>query len=887
MDRDGWKQRIEIARAKRIEAGGALIYHPEPEWEHELFGLYLACERIFWWNASEAKEELISLREKPGDRRLLLFALAAVAYQHGSANRLWPEVRAKLVAKPFRDEFTDSDFQQTFAPLFTDLWQDEVSDSAGRLLVPRRGKRHIKWPLAHAGLTAQERSQLEDFAEVLVTQFGVEATESVFEASVGEFTDILRDWLRGGSGAAHVGLASNLGDERFNALAELGLQYLRSQGAAAFTQDEPKVDRRPVAQLIRRQLVFDQRARQLRIRLTGGSFEPLSQPRLDWDGAVLTLRTRTTRVGNRLLSTLDCDLPVRADWSGEPAKLLKGDGTEATPITMPARLAETPIGWFDHATGVRSYAWEEGKTYLAVRNPDLTPSWPGRLFKSVSPWRSVDVPGLRLVAADVCASSLAEVEDEAGGFRQLVEILESEGADVDINSLRRGREPHVVLTSGIPIEHLGGEAFPTWAPPQIELRGTWTGEVPVVARRFGQSETVMVRSGTPGPVVMRITDPTPGLVEITFGGRRQPVMLVTHSGLPTRPSASLTARAMHTDLGTVIEGEAWSLATIVVRPFDGTVALGTTRAGEDGSFRLDLAFEVTTSLVVLADGIAEVVLESQRLRVIGWHRADEDIRIEVSDVVDLPGLDVITVGESPCDLAVTGARRLPEDSPCVVRVRTRGFVSSVMGFRVKASTEVELLFAIDVAPVRERLLIKHLVARGFWSEWLPYAKAATARALPEAAAVVVAAARAGAVCHQLRGSAAVGETQLQLIELLVAAGEHLTAEERALAEPLVEAFWAQSTEMDATVWIHRVTSVASVILGLRDGSDCSGALEFARAVEANERALLALVPLLGTATSLNKAAEALPHWASRALEVEEEELSPLGSAIMYLLESVR
>ena len=561
--REKWFGRLEQVRTERLSGGVPLLYFPDPEWT-DLPELYSECGRPFATTVGDARTRLAVYKKVlRRERGLLLFGMAAAAYEAGTGNRLWPEVRKRFLAAYPRSTITLAQFQ-ALAAIFTECWEAEVRDSRGRLFVPRQGLRNIKWPLSHAGLKPAEREDLVDFARAVAIQFGADGLQSFLDADTQEFTMMLKDWLRAGTGHIGARLRELIEDVRFPIVAELGRAFLLRRGVASF-RDRAVVGQvvpDSTAQLIRRQLVFDADARQLRIRLSGGNFPNTGPLTMNWEGSEHRLHARTANVGSRLARRLDTDVVVATIWKRDDARIMYTGGSSL--VTLPPSPDKSAFLWFSESSGLQSRTWQEGQVYSAVRNPDRPSTWPALLFSTKHPWRPLELLGAKLEFGHVTARPLAEIMREVGDLGVLLGRLEAEGAEIDFGSLRSGSEPHATLTSGMPVEYLGNEAILVEEPPMVEIRGDWTGRLSVTLRSETFTETVTVTKPSDGVALLTLVDPRPGTLEVTVRDRRLPIQLLGGWPRPTRPPAILSVRRTVVGDATVIDGQAWPGADITV-----------------------------------------------------------------------------------------------------------------------------------------------------------------------------------------------------------------------------------------------------------------------------------------------------------------------------------
>ena len=110
-------------------------------------------------------EELRRLIRAPSNHSLPLLYLSAwiIRQQEDPHQQFWPYFHEYVV----HDSLALTTLYQ-LAPLFTDLWRN-MHQTHG-IYRPQEGYSHIKWPLAHAGLTENEQ---EIIASILFENFGI------------------------------------------------------------------------------------------------------------------------------------------------------------------------------------------------------------------------------------------------------------------------------------------------------------------------------------------------------------------------------------------------------------------------------------------------------------------------------------------------------------------------------------------------------------------------------------------------------------------------------------------------------------------------------------------------------------------------------------------
>ena len=129
-------------------------------------------------------------RLKTNESIVYLYAMRYVAFKYGESHRYWPELRRVL----FNNEIDYQDVAIGLAEDSSDLWIRLYEETSGALYFPREGPRHIKWPLAHAGLLSNDKNVLKEFGIYIISS-DLDFFNNVLYTELEEFLLTFKDWL--------------------------------------------------------------------------------------------------------------------------------------------------------------------------------------------------------------------------------------------------------------------------------------------------------------------------------------------------------------------------------------------------------------------------------------------------------------------------------------------------------------------------------------------------------------------------------------------------------------------------------------------------------------------------------------------------------------------
>ena len=140
-------------------------------------------------NVSSVRQILLSLH--PDSLLPFLYVMRYVAFREAERRYFWPEFRKYL----FNDILSYNDVAIGLASTTSSLWRRLYESTNGALYFPREGLRHIKWPLAHAGLLVEDKEVLRDFGYDILSE-DISLFDEIILSEVDEFILNFQDWLQ-------------------------------------------------------------------------------------------------------------------------------------------------------------------------------------------------------------------------------------------------------------------------------------------------------------------------------------------------------------------------------------------------------------------------------------------------------------------------------------------------------------------------------------------------------------------------------------------------------------------------------------------------------------------------------------------------------------------
>lgn len=132
-------------------------------------------------------------RLSPEESLPILYAMRLVARNWGRPHRYWPEFHERVLAR----QVELSTVQVGLAAELRNVWLRFYQATERVLYYPREGRVNIKWPIAHAGLLAEDIEALRSYGMALSNEWDANAGElpSLLIGEIDDFLLDLLDWL--------------------------------------------------------------------------------------------------------------------------------------------------------------------------------------------------------------------------------------------------------------------------------------------------------------------------------------------------------------------------------------------------------------------------------------------------------------------------------------------------------------------------------------------------------------------------------------------------------------------------------------------------------------------------------------------------------------------
>lgn len=472
----------------------------------------------------DVKTRLLNL---PPDNSLpFLYSMRYVAYSDGRSHNYWPAFRKWLL----QDRLDYSEVAIRLGATTSELWLRLYEHTGGALYYPSEGSRHIKWPLAHAGLHSDDKRVLTAFG-IALCQVEIELFESAIRSEVDQFLLNFKDWLADNPLHQESSIGKRLltlADES-SLLAELSQKWLARHQIgieqAALGASTPH----KVSIPINRNLVYQASTNQVGLSFSIGISINASKVDLEWEGKRFEfLFSQTVSTGKR--TYWDRFVPVyRTDW---PTRATFHIGDDDVVVQLPS-MEDARAIVFDADTGERTRRWQFGHMYyLLIASDRINTELAGVLF---SDWYELKQPQgdwqkyrlLWVRTFDLPAWTVGKVQTAV--LKRIQDIEESAqnmglpsfGHHYRMRPRMVGRQCGVSIVNGMKVP-----AYKVSADVYVELAGVWTEDTVVKLKQYdgqsGQYETIAELT-----IPKELTG-KPQLVEL-FNSKPQPTVYIVEA----------------------------------------------------------------------------------------------------------------------------------------------------------------------------------------------------------------------------------------------------------------------------------------------------------------------------------------------------------------------
>lgn len=469
-------------RSQRIKGPWFLIPNSgelSPIEANQLFELIRSLVSLGNNSFSYVKKVLSKL--KPDESLPFLYAMRFVGFREAGRNSYWPAFRKLL----FNDVLSYEEVALGLAPITSDLWLNLYEESNGSLYFPRQGKRHIKWPLAHAGLLPEDKTVLHAFGSGIL-QIEKDVYDEYLSLEVEEFVLIFRDWLKANPGQINNRFSSLMLSNRQerNIIAELGQQWLffhKNQILATVLSISTRTSERQI--YLRRRLKYDQHTNQIALVFSAGRIDGWVEPSIRWSGEDIPFRIRYFAQENVTIPD-DLSIPLLNPKWQDKTKLQVRD--EIYEVSLPVIEKKGNV-IFDAYSGFQTQKWEFGREYyLLINGQAMDASVFDLLFKE---WFQVGQPiGAWEDYLIIWATTTDPfIKSDGKGQRNLSTIIAEYEELADRSGFPSfGHQLDVrcsLIGGGIVIGHPPFSSFLKSQPPLLEIRGFWQDNLDIVLYR--------------------------------------------------------------------------------------------------------------------------------------------------------------------------------------------------------------------------------------------------------------------------------------------------------------------------------------------------------------------------------------------------------------------
>lgn len=407
--------------------------------------------------------ELRKLSRAPAIHSLpLLYLSAWLVRQQEDAHSFWPYFKDAVVRGRMESVYH-------LGPYLTSLWRNMHRDLG--IYRPREGYVHIKWPLAHAGLTDGE---LKLISRAVVGSCGLsEQPPDMLYAEPEEFLSFLRLLLRRESHLPSR-LRRLLGEADATAMvvAELSQRLiLRSWPPESVRADEAEEGLAIASPYFR----FQDNPPRLDLVLPSGKIDRYTSVEIRCDDTEVRLETSHQGLSPTTQYESHEWQIATVPWSRD--MLLTGSGIDNVQIPVrplyPFGDGHSGAMMFDASSGRYIRRWRPNRRFILVTGAGV-PNWAPELFTDIELMSPMSIGGVQLA---VLSAIGRDVVTELG-YREasilldrMEEELENSGALVtlpDVNDLIR---PEVSLCGGLPLDDDQYPSYLSSGKPDVLVRG--------------------------------------------------------------------------------------------------------------------------------------------------------------------------------------------------------------------------------------------------------------------------------------------------------------------------------------------------------------------------------------------------------------------------------
>lgn len=460
----------------------------------------------------------------------LLYAMRGVAQRWGRHSRYWPVFATLVLGGLIEITYV----RMSLAPALRRLWIAFYEATGGSLYRPRVGRINIRWPLAHAGLLAEDTQILHAYGQYLIE---TDDAPALLWAEVDEFLTDFAVWLSSSPLRRFSPLGTIICSTESGValtVAELAQSWL-AQHLSEFST--PRIDtglrriqkNRPP----RVTLQWDTAHEQFGVAI-GSSC---------WDGQVLLeVRLGGTHTGvpatwdfGRETHSPGAFIPLSTpNWPAAVEWLVDG-------VRAELRIPASP---FTGATGVlltrapggtATRRWEPDESYYVIaRSETLQADWADALFDGLVPQSTPrgEWDGIQVHLGRASNPLLGvPAEERANRLELLGEALEAAQAYISLPSVWELLRPRITPVGVVQIRSSDGSvSYLASEPPSLRLDGTWLQRLDLRLERWDSAtatyrtvDSVLLQATTPAGAILSPEWPPvrerAGHYRVTIGGR--------------------------------------------------------------------------------------------------------------------------------------------------------------------------------------------------------------------------------------------------------------------------------------------------------------------------------------------------------------------------------
>lgn len=451
--------------------------------ESEADGL-IATVRSYLFSQGRARNSvrrILSFLE-PESSLPFLYAMRYVALREAESHRYWPVLREIV----FNNEISYDDVALGLASTASSLWLRLYDATDGALYFPREGPRHIKWPLAHAGLLADDKNILESFGFSLLAS-GVDVFRMAISSEIDEFVLFVKDWLEENREYARSrfgGLVLSRRSER-DVVAELGQQWLRAQQEKLIDRFQSQAYIGKKHTPTRRSLFYNSDKERFEIKIGVGRVKGNKTINLFWNQEKYSIPKQYVASTNE---TIPIEINLKVDKPGwEDSARIEIDNV-IQKISIPIIDKDQSLV-FDSVTGIQTKKWEfEHEYYVLLPGKYFDVEKASSLFKDWIPLNSPagDWQEYTLLWVRTRNPFLEQLPSKlAKDLTSVIEKIEQIVDELKLPSFGHQYRVRLSLIGGELLE-LGNSRIPIYnnsRPPYLEISGIWKNDMEVILRR--------------------------------------------------------------------------------------------------------------------------------------------------------------------------------------------------------------------------------------------------------------------------------------------------------------------------------------------------------------------------------------------------------------------